>query len=69
MSKLRSLESGRYFLLEILMSIFFPVTSQGDKSHKTKSLRNHMKEFVNVSIWMKKRYVVWAVSIPLALFG
>ncbi|XP_018356533.1 PREDICTED: monocarboxylate transporter 10 isoform X1 [Trachymyrmex septentrionalis] len=46
-----------------------PLTSQGDKSHKTKSLRNHMKEFVNVSIWKKKRYVVWAVSIPLALFG
>ncbi|XP_011051927.1 PREDICTED: monocarboxylate transporter 10 isoform X1 [Acromyrmex echinatior] len=46
-----------------------PLTSQGDKSHKIKSLRNHMKEFVNVSIWKKKRYVVWAVSIPLALFG
>ncbi|KAG5322981.1 MOT10 protein, partial [Pseudoatta argentina] len=46
-----------------------PLTSQGDKSHKTKSLQNHMKEFVNVSIWKKKRYVVWAVSIPLALFG
>ncbi|XP_018314469.1 monocarboxylate transporter 10 isoform X1 [Mycetomoellerius zeteki] len=46
-----------------------PLTSQGDKSHKKKSLRNHLKEFVNVSIWKKKRYVVWAISIPLALFG
>ncbi|KYN17202.1 PREDICTED: monocarboxylate transporter 10 isoform X2 [Trachymyrmex cornetzi] len=46
-----------------------PLTSQRDKSHKTKSLRNHLNEFVNVSIWKKKRYVVWAVSIPLALFG
>ncbi|XP_018394624.1 PREDICTED: monocarboxylate transporter 10 isoform X3 [Cyphomyrmex costatus] len=46
-----------------------PLTSQGNKSHKTKSLRNHLKEFVNVSIWKKKRYVVWAVSIPFALFG
>lgn len=34
-----------------------------------KSLRSRLKEFVNVSIWKKKRYVVWASSIPLAIFG
>ncbi|XP_011340800.1 monocarboxylate transporter 10 isoform X2 [Ooceraea biroi] len=36
---------------------------------KSKSLRSRLKEFVNVSIWKRKRYVVWACSIPLALFG
>ncbi|XP_043281248.1 monocarboxylate transporter 10 isoform X2 [Venturia canescens] len=28
-----------------------------------------LKEVVNVSIWKKKKYVVWASAIPLALFG
>ncbi|XP_011644781.1 monocarboxylate transporter 10 [Pogonomyrmex barbatus] len=45
-------------------------TAQEDEPrHKTKSIRSRLKEFVNVSIWKKKRYVVWASSIPLALFG
>lgn len=48
-------------------NIFFSVSQETQK--KTKSLRTNLKEFVNVSIWKKKRYVVWAVSIPLALFG
>lgn len=53
------------------MSIFLLVTtSQEDESQcKTKSIRSRLKEFVNVSIWKKKRYVVWASSIPVALFG
>ncbi|XP_012221894.1 monocarboxylate transporter 10 isoform X2 [Linepithema humile] len=43
---------------------------QQDKPQPTrKSLRSRLKEFVNVSIWKKKRYVVWASSIPLAIFG
>ncbi|XP_011865071.1 PREDICTED: monocarboxylate transporter 10 isoform X2 [Vollenhovia emeryi] len=53
--------------------LFKPIpltTPQGDESQgKTKSIRSRLKEFVNVSIWKKKRYVVWASSIPLALFG
>ncbi|XP_015436576.1 PREDICTED: monocarboxylate transporter 10 [Dufourea novaeangliae] len=37
---------------------------------KSKSnFKSCLKEVVNVSIWKKKRYVVWASSIPLALFG
>ena len=31
--------------------------------------RSRLKEVVNVSIWKKKKYVVWASAIPLALFG
>ncbi|XP_072756701.1 monocarboxylate transporter 10 isoform X2 [Anoplolepis gracilipes] len=47
-----------------------PLNMPEDESqHKAKSLRNSLKQFVNVSIWKKKRYVVWALSIPLALFG
>ncbi|KAL6268469.1 hypothetical protein P5V15_001602 [Pogonomyrmex californicus] len=42
---------------------------EDEPRHKTKSIRSRLKEFVNVSIWKKKRYVVWASSIPLALFG
>lgn len=28
-----------------------------------------LKSFVNVDNWKKKRYVVWALSIPVALIG
>ncbi|XP_014470441.1 PREDICTED: monocarboxylate transporter 10 isoform X2 [Dinoponera quadriceps] len=41
---------------------------QEDERPKSKA-RNCMKEIVNVSIWKRKRYVLWASSIPLALFG
>lgn len=49
--------------------LFKPIPLSQETQKKTKSLRTNLKEFVNVSIWKKKRYVVWAVSIPLALFG
>ncbi|XP_070150511.1 monocarboxylate transporter 10 isoform X1 [Polyergus mexicanus] len=52
----------------ILFKPISPNMPQEDERHKT-SLRNGLKKLVNVSIWKKKRYVVWAVSIPLALFG
>ncbi|XP_020295253.1 monocarboxylate transporter 10 isoform X2 [Pseudomyrmex gracilis] len=42
---------------------------QDEPELKAKSFRSRVKEFVNVSIWNRKRYVVWACSIPLALFG
>lgn len=28
-----------------------------------------LKELVNTSIWKRKKYVVWASAIPIALFG
>ncbi|XP_015177602.1 PREDICTED: monocarboxylate transporter 10 isoform X2 [Polistes dominula] len=39
------------------------------RTTQTTKFRDCLKEVINVSIWKKKRYVVWAVSIPLALFG
>ncbi|XP_031828818.1 monocarboxylate transporter 10-like protein kar isoform X2 [Nomia melanderi] len=47
-----------------------PFTSEPRNQLKSKSnFKSCLKEVVNVSIWKKKRYVVWASSIPLALFG
>ncbi|XP_063993763.1 monocarboxylate transporter 10 isoform X2 [Diachasmimorpha longicaudata] len=33
------------------------------------TFRSKMKTVVNTSIWKRKKYVVWASAIPLALFG
>lgn len=47
-----------------------PVNSMPKDQLKSKSsFKNCVKQVINVSIWRKKRYVVWASSIPLALFG
>ncbi|XP_017764486.1 PREDICTED: monocarboxylate transporter 10 [Eufriesea mexicana] len=40
-----------------------------DKLKSKSNLKTCLRQVVNVSIWRKKRYVVWASSIPLALFG
>ncbi|XP_023248132.1 monocarboxylate transporter 10-like [Copidosoma floridanum] len=34
-----------------------------------KKFRTMLKEVVNRSIWKRKKYVVWASAIPIALFG
>lgn len=57
------------FLFIFLRQFFSASTSQEESQHNAKSLRNSLKEFVNVSIWKRKRYVVWSISIPVALFG
>ncbi|XP_053981938.1 monocarboxylate transporter 10 isoform X1 [Hylaeus volcanicus] len=52
--------------------LFKPIPLNSDPRDQLKSKTNFqscLKEVVNVSIWRKKRYVVWASSIPLALFG
>ncbi|XP_016919488.1 monocarboxylate transporter 10 isoform X2 [Apis cerana] len=47
-----------------------PLNSMPKDQLKSKSsFKNCVKQVINVSIWRKKRYVVWASSIPLALFG
>ncbi|XP_078046672.1 monocarboxylate transporter 10-like protein kar isoform X1 [Augochlora pura] len=47
-----------------------PFTPEPRNQLKSKSdIKSCVKAIVNVSIWKKKRYVVWASSIPLALFG
>ncbi|CAK9814391.1 Monocarboxylate transporter 10 [Anthophora plagiata] len=40
-----------------------------DQLKSKSNFKSCLKEVVNFSIWRKKRYVVWASSIPLALFG
>ncbi|XP_076243451.1 monocarboxylate transporter 10-like protein kar isoform X2 [Calliopsis andreniformis] len=52
--------------------LFKPIPLNPEPRDQLKSKSNFqscLKEIVNVSIWRKKRYVVWASSIPLALFG
>lgn len=52
--------------------LFKPIPLNSEPRDQLKSKSNFqscLKEIVNVSIWRKKRYVVWASSIPLALFG
>ncbi|XP_076167618.1 monocarboxylate transporter 10-like protein kar isoform X2 [Ptiloglossa arizonensis] len=52
--------------------LFKPIPINSEPRDQLKSKTNFqtcLKEVVNVSIWRKKRYVVWASSIPLALFG
>ncbi|XP_043252475.1 monocarboxylate transporter 10 isoform X1 [Colletes gigas] len=52
--------------------LFKPIPINSDPGDQLKAKTNFqscLKEVVNVSIWRKKRYVVWASSIPLALFG
>jgi len=51
------------------MFILVNIPQQIEPQLKSKTLQNRLKEFVNVSIWKKKQYVLWACSIPLALFG
>ncbi|XP_014616378.1 PREDICTED: monocarboxylate transporter 10 isoform X1 [Polistes canadensis] len=39
------------------------------RTTQTTKFQDRLKEVINLSIWKRKRYVVWAISIPLALFG
>lgn len=39
------------------------------RSPSKSNFRHRLKEVINLSIWKRQRYVVWASSIPLALFG
>ncbi|KAK1135634.1 hypothetical protein K0M31_000222 [Melipona bicolor] len=47
-----------------------PLTPVSREQLKSKSnFKTCLKQVINVSIWRRKRYVVWASSIPFALFG
>ncbi|XP_076762667.1 monocarboxylate transporter 10-like protein kar isoform X2 [Xylocopa sonorina] len=70
---------GTLRLLAVLTALVMPCallfkpiitnTTPQDKLKCKPSFKNSLKQAVNLSIWRKKRYVVWAISIPLALFG
>ncbi|XP_026671288.1 monocarboxylate transporter 10 [Ceratina calcarata] len=52
--------------------LFKPIpsnTAPRDQLKSKSTFKSCVKQMVNVSIWRRKRYVVWASSIPLALFG
>lgn len=52
--------------------LFKPIplnTVPRDQLKSKSTFKSCLKQMVNVSIWRRKRYVVWASSIPLALFG
>ena len=34
-----------------------------------KNIKSVLQQVVQVSIWRKKKYVIWACAIPVALFG
>ncbi|XP_015111942.1 monocarboxylate transporter 10 isoform X2 [Diachasma alloeum] len=56
--------------------LFKPIPVTNKAAHTPESglnpkatFRSKMKTVVNTSIWKRKKYVVWASAIPLALFG
>ncbi|KAJ8682293.1 hypothetical protein QAD02_018085 [Eretmocerus hayati] len=55
----------------VLCSVLFkPIPQCPDgKVLQKKEFWDMVKDTVNVSIWKKKKYAVWASAIPLALFG
>ncbi|XP_057319328.1 monocarboxylate transporter 10 isoform X2 [Microplitis mediator] len=60
-------------LIIMLCAVLFkPISIKEKSSVKDKSSYQDPKSkkaTINLSIWKKKRYVVWASAIPLALFG
>ncbi|XP_077283592.1 monocarboxylate transporter 10-like protein kar isoform X2 [Arctopsyche grandis] len=48
--------------------LFKPQTTIEKVSHK-QDCASLMKSFVNVDNWKRKKYVIWALAIPSALFG
>ncbi|KAK0162174.1 hypothetical protein PV327_008532 [Microctonus hyperodae] len=61
----------------MMCAVLFKPIPVNDKSTTTLNYDNtqrdnfihKLKKLINVSIWKKKRYVVWASAIPIALFG
>ncbi|XP_014220710.1 monocarboxylate transporter 10-like [Trichogramma pretiosum] len=46
-----------------------PAAEEQVEKLKKKKFGTMLKEAVNVSIWKRKKYLVWATVIPIALFG
>ncbi|KAK0084170.1 hypothetical protein PV326_006382 [Microctonus aethiopoides] len=61
----------------MMCAVLFKPIPVNDKSTSTLNYDNNqrdnfihkLKKVINLSIWKKKRYVVWASAIPIALFG
>ncbi|OXU27002.1 hypothetical protein TSAR_014654 [Trichomalopsis sarcophagae] len=54
-------------------TLFKPIhlhsADEEEELKRKKKFSTMLKETVNVSIWKRKKYVVWASAIPIALFG
>ncbi|KAH8310845.1 hypothetical protein KR044_003210 [Drosophila immigrans] len=48
--------------------LHFPQDSPKKKNGRSR-LNVFLRSIVNVDIWKRKRYVIWALCVPLALFG
>nr|CAD7265404.1 unnamed protein product [Timema shepardi] len=50
--------------------LFKPVpVSSSQPQRRDNSLASQLKSLVNVDIWKRRKYVIWALVVPLALFG
>ncbi|XP_055701744.1 monocarboxylate transporter 10 isoform X2 [Phlebotomus papatasi] len=62
--------SSLIILCALLYTPISPKVSQPQRVRTEQSpVRRTMQSLVNVDNWKKKRYVIWALSIPVALFG
>lgn len=50
-------------------SISMTAHANTKEGSKRKSVASKLKAAVDLSMWKKKRYAVWASAIPIALFG
>lgn len=48
--------------------LHFPLESTKKKTGRTR-MNVFLRSIINVEIWKRKRYVIWAMCVPLALFG
>lgn len=48
--------------------LHFPLASSKKKTGRTR-FNIFLRSIINTEIWKRKRYVIWAMCVPLALFG
>lgn len=48
--------------------LHFPLESSKKKTGRTR-FNIFLRSIINTEIWKRKRYVIWAMCVPLALFG
>lgn len=65
--------AGIMGLLMLCATTFVPKWQPTAKETEKESLENsclkRWKKYIDFSIWKNKRYVVWAIAVPTAMFG
>ena len=51
------------------MHTVHPSQEEKEMENGKKNIKSVLQQVVQVSIWRKKKYVIWACAIPVALFG